>query len=458
MTKPGLPARRKTPPLQHTSDPRQRPRSERRLRVLTAVPICDGHDSAIMTINQELSGRGGEIVYLGYHRSAEEIARAAVQEDVDAVGISSYNGGHVAFFAEVAAELRERGRPNLSIFGGGGATITKSDVSAMRVSGVRKIYGAGTPLHAIIEDVFRRFGRSSSATPILQDCSTPSTDASLARLLTIAEARAELVGEHERLLHKLGELQRSEGPASRLTAIDQRRTRAILLEIAWCDSMLAQASSHRPTPVIGFAGPGGVGKSTLIDEIILRHLRSPDGSPLDRFAVLSNDPSLPPGDSGERGALLGDRATMIYSQDDRVFQRSLATRGAGGVSDCLFQALDVLRGGGFRAIFVESAGTGQEAMPFPPGSVDATVLVLSPDYGGRLQLEKLALLRMADIVVLNKADRPGATAAAAELRVRMARADGQQRLLGSAANHHRDPGVDSVFTALRTIASGGSSA
>src|SRR5262249_23415805 len=123
-----------------------------RPRLVTAVPRCDGHDSAIMTVNQELVRAGAEVIYLGYHRPAADIARAAVQEDARAVGISSYNGGHVAFFGEVAAELARRGRDHVPLFGGGGATITAEDARAMRKFGVERIYGAGTLLPRMVDE------------------------------------------------------------------------------------------------------------------------------------------------------------------------------------------------------------------------------------------------------------------------------------------------------------------
>src|SRR5207248_8710344 len=140
-------------------------RSDPRCRLLTAVAICDGHDSAIMTVNQELVRAGAEVVYLGYHRSAAEIARAAVQEDVAAAGVSSYNGGHVEFFRAVRSELEARGRPDLPLFGGGGATITRADAAALRRCGVERIYHAGTPLERITGDFVARYGSAPRERP-----------------------------------------------------------------------------------------------------------------------------------------------------------------------------------------------------------------------------------------------------------------------------------------------------
>src|SRR4051794_34789154 len=154
------------------------------LRILTAVPLCDGHDSAIVTINLELARHGAEVIYLGYHQAASAIARAAVQEDVHAVGLSSYNGGHIVFFREVIKQLRARGGDDIVIFGGGGGTITATDERIMKRSGVNRIFFAGTPLDEMVATITR-----DNARPLKRDPNL-SGDRALARAITLIEGRS----------------------------------------------------------------------------------------------------------------------------------------------------------------------------------------------------------------------------------------------------------------------------
>ncbi len=384
------------------------------LRILTAVPVCDGHDSAVTTINIELARHGIEVIYLGYHQPASAIVRAAIQEDVNVVGLSSYNGGHLVFFKEVVEQLKKSGNGDIPVFGGGGGTITPADARVMKRQGTDRIYFAGTPLDAMMAEIKRDYARAAKPNAKFKG------DRAIARAITIAE----------------------ESFAGRAGPPGPPRTSKT--------ARPAVAPSRKNSFVVGVAGPGGAGKSTLIDELTSRFLQQ---CPRGRIALLANDPSQP----DSKGAILGDRVSAIYAQDNRVFFRSLATRGnLTGLSAAAPAAIDILKASGeFDLILVESVGIGQESDPFGvfggPRLVDATLFVLPPHYGGLIQLQKIALLNGADLVALNKCDHPMAHTARAEIQARLDQNGRDQKLHATTAARHFDPGVDALFAAIAKL-------
>jgi methylmalonyl-CoA mutase len=217
------------------------------VRILTAVPICDGHDSAINTVNLELIRHGVEVIYLGYHRPARDVVRAAIQEDVRAIGISSYNGGHVEFFVEVVKQLRKRGADDIAVFGGGGGTITHDDQRMMQKRGVDKIFFAGTSLTEMVDFVRDRYAKRPK--------------------------RRATTDPEMKLARKLTEIEESYAVKSRKAKGESRK------------------SKSGSTRVIGFTGPGGAGKTTLIDELVLRLLKRDAKS---RIAILTAGSSIRP--------------------------------------------------------------------------------------------------------------------------------------------------------------------
>lgn len=365
------------------------------VRVLTVVPLCDGHDSAITTINLELIRQGIEVIYLGFHRAVADIVRAAIHEDVAAVGISSYNGGHIEFFREVAQGLKAAGRPEIGLFGGGGGTITPRDAAQMHGEGTDRIFLAGSTFDEMVQYIRTRFTRTLDAPPIDAPLRDPLT---LARIISCLEEGLDT----GRSLPKRGR-----------------------------------------APVIGITGPGGAGKTTLIDELTRQYLVK---YPNHRVAILSHDPS-----TIHQGALLGDRASMVYAQDDRIFLRSMATRGRqGGLSPATEPALAWLSSedAGFDLVMIETVGTGQEALPFPDTMVDQRILVMNTDYGARLQLQKILMLEAAEIVVANKHDRPGSSTAVAEIRQHLDAFAPEKPLVPTIASHHNDAGVARLLELL----------
>jgi methylmalonyl-CoA mutase len=388
-----------------------------RVRVVTAASLFDGHDAAINIMRRILQARGAEVIHLGHDRAVEEIAVAAVQEDAHAVAISSYQGGHMEFFSYLVERLAELGASHIRVYGGGGGTITPEEAEALHGRGVARIFGPADGRKLGLEGMIGamldecRAAPPRAAPPL--DALAPDAPAAVARWITRLEESGEGDADAE----------------------------------AWRSSL----ASHREriaAPVVGFTGTGGAGKSSVVDELVLRLRRErPEAS----IALLLVDPTR----RRTGGALLGDRIRMNAIHGAGVFVRSLATRRAHlALSRTVGDAVGVLQAADFDLVIVETAGIGQSDSEVVD-LVDTSVYVMTPEYGAPSQLEKIDMLDLADFVVLNKADRQGALDALRDVRKQWRRnrgafhaPDDEVPVFATVARAWNDPGVDRLFAAL----------
>ncbi|MCY4582314.1 MAG: cobalamin-dependent protein, partial [Chloroflexi bacterium] len=350
-------------------------------RFVIATPICDGHDVAAAAITRILRAQGAEAVYVGFNKSAYQIAKAASEEDATGIAVSTYNGGHMSFLREVLAEQARQGIPHVPLFAGGGGTILEREVAPLLRMGVTKVYRPPLDLAEAVRDM------TTLANNAAKQSASSAIDAVPFRAL-----------------------------AQRLTAIE------------WEGAQPAKAHAGGRPVVWGIGGRGGAGKSTLIDELLLRFLRSTEG----RVAVLTADPTL------------GDRLRMVHCYSPRVFVRSVRVGPGDSTEASTAPLVDEMRAHGFDLILVESVGLGQNELGVAPVA-DASVFCMTPEYGSDVQLEKEALLRRADLVVMNKRDFPQAEARYA--RVRRFVGD-NKRVFLTEAKRFGDPGVTALFAEI----------
>jgi len=396
-------------------------RVARPVRVVTAASLFDGHDAAINIMRRILQSQGAEVIHLGHDRSVEEIALAAVQEDADAVAVSSYQGGHMEFFRYLVDRLAELGAPHVRVYGGGGGTITAEEAEALRAHGVARIFrpedGRALGLEGMIARLLAECveGALREEVPQLEAASIRS----IARCISFLEASD------------------ADDPGS----------------IALRESLSGHRS--RPAaPVIGFTGTGGAGKSSVVDELLVRYRLD---HPEHRVGLLLVDPTR----RRTGGALLGDRIRLNAIEGDAVYVRSLATRRAHrALSATVVDALRVLQAADFDLILLETAGIGQSDSEVVD-LVDTSVYVMTPEFGAPSQLEKIDMLDLADFVVLNKSDRQGAQDALRDVRKQWKRNRGRFELpddrvpvFPTIARRWNDPGVDRLYQALRVRLAG----
>ncbi|MCW0455889.1 methylmalonyl-CoA mutase family protein [Xanthomonas sacchari] len=401
------------------------------LRFVTAASLFDGHDAAINIMRRLIQAQGAEVIHLGHNRSVEDVVRAALHEDADAIALSSYQGGHVEYFKYMVDMLRERGASHVRVFGGGGGTITPEEIAELQAYGVERIYhpndGMKMGLVEMIEDVVARAGKGRE---------------------TAAEARGATPAGSP-----LPDIDDEIGIGRMLSAIEDgafSEAELALLRKQWQSgtASAAESRSRRAAPVLGLTGTGGAGKSSVTDELLNRFLAS---FPQMRIAVVSVDPSR----RRTGGALLGDRIRMNALRSPRVYMRSMATRRQHAATNrVLKDCIALLKAVGYDLVIVETAGIGQSDSEIVD-LVDFPVYVMTSDYGAPSQLEKIDMLDFAELVVLNKYDRRGAEDALRDVRKQWRRNRAAFQLEDEAvpvyptiASQFNDPGVSWMFVNL----------
>ncbi|MCK2221789.1 methylmalonyl-CoA mutase family protein [Actinomadura sp. ATCC 31491] len=385
------------------------------VRFVTAAALFDGHDAAINIMRRILQSQGAEVIHLGHNRSVDEIVTAAVQEDVQGVAISSYQGGHVEFFTYLVELLRERGAGHVKVYGGGGGVIVPEEIELLHARGVTRIfspedgqrYGLPGMINKLIEDCDHELGD-----PPAPDAVLAGDQAALARAITVIETGRAPEGLAEALRHAAGE---------------------------------------RRAPVLGITGTGGSGKSSLTDELV-RRFRVDNDDKL-RIAIIAIDPTRRRGG----GALLGDRIRM-NSLGPQTFFRSLATRGAPNeVPACLDDVIAACRAAGHDLVIVETPGIGQGDAGIVP-HVDVPIYVMTPEFGAASQLEKIDMLDFAEAVVINKYERRGAEDALRDVRRQLVRnreafsaRPEDMPVFGTIAARYNDAGVTALYHHLKGL-------
>ena len=388
-----------------------------RVRFITAASLFDGHDASINIIRRMLQAAGVEVIHLGHNRSVKEIVDAAIEEDVQGIAVSSYQGGHVEFFRYMLDMLRDNGRGEIRVFGGGGGVIVPEEIRELEAYGIARIYspedGQRIGLRGIIEDMVHRadFYPGEGLVPNLES-TRPLSRSDLARVITLLENET--------------------APRGLMTSLEQRA-----------------ANLGRKVPVLGITGTGGSGKSSLTDELILRWRL--DHEDQLRVAVLAIDPSR----RRSGGALLGDRIRMNAIDGDSVYLRSLATRSAVvEVPPKLPDIITATKAAGFDLIIVETPGIGQGDAGIV-SHVDVSLYVMTPEFGSASQLEKIDMLDFADCVAINKFDRKGADDALRDVRKQFQRNQtafetdvAALPVFGTIASHFNDDGVTALYQEL----------
>jgi methylmalonyl-CoA mutase len=389
--------------------------TKHKIRIVTAAALFDGHDAAINIMRRVMQSTGAEIIHLGHDRSVQEIVDCAIQEDANAIAITSYQGGHNEYFKYMYDLLKERGCGHIKIFGGGGGTILPSEIEDLHNYGIARIYhpddGRTLGLQGMINDVLKQSDYATGAN--LKD-----------------EAKHLKEQDHKSI-------------AKLISAAENFNveSKAVL------DPIRAEAKTSK-TPVIGITGTGGAGKSSLVDELVRRFLLD---FPDKKIGIVSVDPSK----RKTGGALLGDRIRMNSIKNSRVYMRSLATRQSNlALSKYVQDAIDILKISGFDLVIIETAGIGQSDTEIIEHS-NMSLYIMTPEFGAASQLEKIDMLEFADIVAINKFDKRGALDAIRDVKKQYKRnhnlweiKDEDIPVYGTIASQFNDPGTNTLYKAL----------
>jgi methylmalonyl-CoA mutase len=384
------------------------------IRIVTAASLFDGHDAAINIMRRIIQSTGCEVIHLGHNRSVQEIVDCAIQEDVQAIAITSYQGGHVEFFKYMFDLLQEKGASQIKIFGGGGGTIHPLEIEELHAYGISKIYSP---------DDGRAMGLQGMINDLVMQCDFPIGDS----LPSDFKLEKEQKGMVARAISAFENF-----PENSKEKLEQIRAQG----------------SQMTTPVLGITGTGGAGKSSLVDELVRRFLMDFEDKTL---AIISVDPSK----RKTGGALLGDRIRMNAINHPRVFMRSLATRQSNlALSKYVQDAVDTVKSAGFDLVILETSGIGQSDTEIIEHS-DISLYVMTPEYGAASQLEKIDMLDFANVVALNKFDKRGALDAIRDVKKQVKRnhnlwdvSDDDIPVFGTIASQFNDPGMNLLYRAL----------
>jgi methylmalonyl-CoA mutase len=384
-----------------------------KVRIVTAASLFDGHDAAINIMRRILQSKGAEIIHLGHNRSVKEIVETAIEEDVQGIAITSYQGGHVEFFKYMKDLLDENGCGHIKIFGGGGGTILPGEIQELHQYGITRIYSP---------DDGRKMGLEGMIEDVIRNCDIQlNGKADYKTVLKLGEAKD--VRKIAREITNAENSVRSSPPAS-------------------------TGKESNLIPVLGITGTGGAGKSSVTDEIVRRFLHNFTDKTI---AVISVDPSK----KKTGGALLGDRIRMNSISHPRAYMRSLATRDDNtALSSHVQEAIDICKEAGYDLVILESAGVGQSDASILD-HCDVSMYVMTPEYGAASQLEKINMLDYADLVCINKFDKAGALDALADVRKQFKRnhqlfsaKDDELPVVGTMASKFNDDGINHLFELL----------